>query len=114
MSAASHDEAIVDIARRSVAVRWLSRPGAAAMAAWPRSRAAAALARWRTLPLERRVRAIAAALMTAIATHAALTGFGAPVPLPAARAVWIGLFVLCGAAAAAAGPIAAAWRDRIA
>lgn len=83
--------------------------------AWRHSRSArmgaSLLQRVSPLMAAQRVRLTALALLTAVATHVVMTRFSAPEPTAIVRVIWMVILVLLGAVIAAAGHIAAAWRD---
>ena len=106
------DEALIRVGKSSVVIRVLSWPGRLFLAAWPDSAAAASTERWLAIPLPMRIRLLATAVLVAIVTHVALTGFRAPQPTFGARAGWVVGLLLVAATAFAARPIAAAWVDR--
>jgi len=106
------DELLARALDGSVQGRLVTRTRDRLAHAWPGSAGGRALAAWREVRLERRVRLAAIVVFTAIVTHLILTKFDAPEPTWWARAAWIALLAATAAAGVAARGIAAAWRDR--
>ena len=106
-----NDPALVELVDASLPFRAVSRAGDRLVAAWGSSAAARLRRTWLAVPLHRRVRLIAVAVIAAVATHLALTRLQAPEPTWWARAVWAGIVVLTAAVAVWSRSVAAAWTN---
>jgi hypothetical protein len=113
---AAIDRAVVDVLDRSVTISAVVGGANQLEAAWRDARAkraiSPAVARFCGFASVERIRLIVLTLITAILVHIAMTGFSAPAPTPAVRAVWVTILIVLAAMLAGARHIANSWRDR--